>query len=206
MNVRRLHRLLGLVLLLPLVGWAVTGLVFFIKPGYKDAYAPLHIRELPLDRAALPPAQEGWLEARALRTVLGPHLLVRTGSGWSHLDPDTLRARALPDEAGIRALLRDALASDPGRYGEITSVVRHDDSTAAATTTTGVAIDLDWTTLGLSQSGPDTRRIDALYRIHYLQWTGIGAVDRVLGVAGLGSLVALALLGLRLAIPRRPRA
>jgi hypothetical protein len=36
---RTAHRLLGLVLLAPLCGWALTGLVFFFKPGYARAYA-----------------------------------------------------------------------------------------------------------------------------------------------------------------------
>ena len=145
----------------------------------------------------------GWLEARTLRTVLGNHLLVRTSDGWSHLDPATLRPRPLPGDADLRALLGDAIAADTARYGRIASLERGDGGTASATTTTGVAIDLDWRTLSLSQSGRDTRRIDALYRVHYLQWTGIAAVDRALGVIGLVSLLALAVFGLRLALPRR---
>ena len=35
MGTRRAHRMLGLILLLPICGWAVTGFVFFIKPGYE---------------------------------------------------------------------------------------------------------------------------------------------------------------------------
>lgn len=204
MNVRRLHRVLGLTLLLPILAWAATGFIFFVKPGYRDAYSLLSARALPLDApltiAAPDPA---WLEMRALRTILGAHLLVRTVDGWSQIDPVTLRPRPLPGEAEIRSFLRDAMSADTARYGYIASIVRHDDGTAAATTTTGVAIDLDWSTLSLSQSGKDTRRIDALYRIHYLQWTGIKPLDRVLGVAGLVSLLGLAVFGLRLAFPRR---
>src|SRR5262245_61127500 len=204
MSVRRLHRVLGLILLLPILGWAATGFVFFLKPGYGPAYGALRVRALPLEGSgAIPLPDPGWLEARALRTVLGAHLLVRTQDGWSHLDPATRRPRALPPEAEIETLLTDAIASDPGRYGAIASVERHEDGTSSARTTTGVAIDLDWNTLGLSQSGPDTRRIDALYRVHYLQWTGVRAIDRVVGAAGLVSLLALAALGLRLALPRR---
>lgn len=206
MSVRRLHRVLGLVLLLPILGWAATGFVFFVKPGYKAAYSMLRVRTLPLE-APLPiaPQDPGWLEMRALRTVLGDHLLVRTADGWSQLDPATLRPRALPAEADLRTLVEDAMAADTARYGRIASLERREDGTASATTTTGITIDLDWATLGLSQSGRDTRRIDALYRVHYLQWTGIAAIDRVLGVVGLVSIIALGVLGLRLAFPgRRP--
>jgi hypothetical protein len=41
-----------------------------------------------------------------------------------------------------------------------------------------------------------------LYRIHYLQWTGIKSVDQVLGVVGILLIVALSLLGARLFFAR----
>src|SRR5262249_32042371 len=104
MNVRRLHRLLGLVLLLPILGWAPPGFVSFIKPGYKAAYSSLRVRALPLDTPlAIATPDPTWLEMRALHTVLGEHLLVRTEDGWSHLDPATLRPRALPGDTDLRA-------------------------------------------------------------------------------------------------------
>lgn len=202
---RRAHRILGLVLLLPLLGWAATGLVFFVKPGYAAAYAPLRIVEYPLDGVGPPALPAGALEARWLRTALGEHLLVRLPSGFEHLDARGT-PRPLPDEASLRTLLADAIREDAARYGAIESVTRSEsDASASATTTTGAEIDLDWPTLSIRQSGRDTRRIDALYRIHYLQWTGIAALDRVLGVAGLASLVALAGLGVRLAFASRVR-
>ena len=213
MNVRRLHRVLGLILLLPILGWAVTGFIFFVKPGYGPAYAMLRVRTLELEPgsgSALTTLRRepGWLEMRALRTVLGDHLLVRNESGWSQLDPATFAPRPLPAAKDLRALIEDAIAADPAhepRYGSIASLESREDGsgTATATTSTGVTIDLDWATLSLSQSGRDTRRIDRLYRIHYLQWTGIKTVDRVVGITGLVALVGLAFFGLRLAFPRR---
>jgi hypothetical protein len=205
MRVRRAHRVLGLILLLPICGWAVTGFVFFTKPGYEAAYSALRVREYPLDGVSIPLSRPGWLEVRALRTVLGNHLLVRMEGGWAQLDPATLRSLELPDDSAIRRMVQDAIASDRTRYGEIASIIRdeRDGSSISIATTTGVEIDLDWNTLALNQSGRDTRRIDALYRIHYLQWTGIRLLDRVLGIIGLASLVALAILGLRLAFGGR---
>jgi hypothetical protein len=203
--VRRAHRILGLVLLLPLLGWAATGLVFFLKPGYADAYGSLRAVQYPLDGLAPPALPAGALEARWVRTVLGEHLLVRLPSGFEHLDAHG-KPLPLPDEAGLRRLLGDAIREDAARYGAIESVERSEaDASATARTTTGAVLDLDWTTLSLRQTGRDTRRIDALYRIHYLQWTGIASLDRVLGVAGLASLVVLAALGLRLAFAPRAR-
>ncbi|HKQ60281.1 MAG TPA: hypothetical protein VJS92_03285 [Candidatus Polarisedimenticolaceae bacterium] len=196
-RVRGLHRILGLVLLLPILGWAATGFVFFVKPGYAGAYESLRVRRHPLERPE-------WLETRTLRTALGDHLLARTESGWTHLDPATLAPLPLPDETGIRRLVEDAIATNRVRYGDVVSVVRDDGSPPSATvrTSTGVEIQLDWSGLELQQSGRDTRRIDGLYRIHYLQWTGVRTLDRVLGAAGLASLLLLAALGVRLAFAR----
>ena len=198
---RRVHRILGLLLLLPIVSWTITGFVFFIKPGYAAAYGELKPREYPLE--ALPPLEprSGWLEARIVRTILGTSLLVRSTDGWSHLDPGTLQPRPLPDADSLRRLVVDATASDPARYGEIASITRLAGEPPSATTETtrGVHIDLDWSSLSMSQSGRDTRLIDGLYRAHYLQWTGVRSVDRVLGAFGLVCLFALAILGFRLA-------
>ncbi len=197
------HRILGLVLLLPICGWVLTGFVFFVKPGYEAAYGGLHVRQYRLEGFSIPPPRPDWLDERVMRTVLGNHLLVRTDSGPVQLDPTTSLIRPLPDEATIRRLVDDAIALERARYGEIKSVERHsgDAPSASIITTTEVKINLGWATLGLQQSGRDTRRIDTLYRIHYLQWTGVRAVDRVLGVIGLASLFALAVLGFRLAFP-----
>jgi hypothetical protein len=206
---RRTHRILGLVLLLPICGWALTGFVFFVKPGYDAAYSGLHVRAYPLEGAPAPQPRSDWLELRMVRTILGDHLLVRVESGRLHLDPATLVVRELPDETAIRRLVEDAIVTEHVRYGDIASVERHagDSPSASIETTTRVKKDLDWTTLALQQNGRDTRRIDTLYRIHYLQWTGIRSVDQVLGVVGLTSLIVLAILGFRLAFggPRLTR-
>jgi hypothetical protein len=195
MTARRLHRLLGLVMLLPFAGWAVTGAIFFVKPGYGGAYDAIAVKTYPIDAAVTLPSNPAWLEARYLKTVLGGHLLVRTSSAWRHLDPNTLEERPAPGEPELRALLTDAFTANPHRYGHI---VRVDGTTA--TTDTGVRVTLNWTRLALSQRGADTDRIDGLYKIHYLQWTGIAALDKVLGAVGLALIVALSGLGVRLIV------
>jgi hypothetical protein len=202
---RRLHRFLGLVLLLPLCGWAATGFVFFLKPGYDAAYRSLRVRAYPLEAAREAPAvPAGCLELRMIRTVLGDHVLCRTVSGAEQLDPGTLGPRPLPEESDLRRLLDDAISVDPPRYGTLASVTRNvRDRSVSARTTTGVELALDWPTLSLAQEGRDTRRIDLLYRIHYLQWTGQELLDRCVGFLGLLSLLLLAALGVRLAFGAR---
>jgi PepSY-associated TM region len=199
MAARQLHRAVGLVLLLPLLGWAVTGAIFFVKPGYAGAYESLAVKTHPIDAPLSVANAPGWLEVRYMRTVLGDHLLARTSRGWEHVDPRTLTAKAVPSADDIRALMTDAFSANPERYGHIVAL-----EGTTATTDTGVTVTLDWKRLSLSQHGRDTDRIDRIYKIHYLQWTGIPAVDRVLGVTGLVLLVALALLGVRLWLRRLP--
>lgn len=187
---RTFHRVLGAFLLVPCIVWAATGLLFHWKPGWAAAYASLSPRTYPLQTANDPGA---WTETRRLRTVLGEHLLVQTPDGWQQWDEARDAPRAEPTADERRLLFDDAIQSDPERYG---SIERLDAWTA--TTSTGVEIDLDWDTLRFNQSGKDTRRIDLLYRAHYLQWTGTKWGDRIVPLFGLAGLAALALLGLRL--------
>jgi hypothetical protein len=44
-----------------------------------------------------------------------------------------------------------------------------------------------------------SHRIDLLHRIHYLQWTGVRTLDKVLGLAGILLVIALSVLGVRIA-------
>jgi hypothetical protein len=55
----------------------------------------------------------------------------------------------------------------------------------------------------LYQKGPDTKFINNMYKAHYLQWTGIEPLDKVLGIVGLVLVVILALLGVTLTIKRK---
>jgi hypothetical protein len=195
---RSLHRIIGLVMLLPFIGWAITGAIFFIKPGYGSAYEALSVKTYPIEGSVPIPADRGWLEVRYLKTVLGEHLLVRTAAGWQHLDPRTRDPRPAPGEPDLRRLLEDAFTANPSRYGHIVSV-----ADTVATSDTGVRVTLNWNRLALSQRGLDTDRIDAIYRIHYLQWTGAEAFDKVLGAAGLILILALSGLGVRLFLRSR---
>ncbi len=190
MKTRSLHRIIGLLMLLPLIGWAVTGAIFFLKPGYAGAYDLLQVKTYPLEKTAPIQTDSSWLEVRYLKTILGEHLLVRTTEGWQHLEPQTLKARPAPNQEETRTLLNDAFSMNPSRYGEITNINGNH-----ITTNTGVQAKLNWERMALTQRGKDTDRIDFFYRIHYLQWTGIDSVDKVLGGIGITFILVLSLLG-----------
>lgn len=185
-------------MLAPFMAWAITGAIFFIKPGYGGAYEALAVKTYPIDAAVTLPSNPAWLEARYLKTALGEHLLVRTASGWKHLDAKTLDERPAPDESALRALLADAFTANPARYGHVARV-----DGLEVTTDTGVHVTLNWPRLALAQRGPDTDRIDGIYKIHYLQWTGIAAVDKILGGVGLALILVLSGLGVGLLLRSR---
>jgi hypothetical protein len=197
MKARNAHRIIGLVLLVPLIGWVVTGVIFFVKPGYAGAYESLRPKAYPLAESLTVVPEGNWLEYRYVRTILGPHLLVRDAEGWQQVDPGTMEPRPLPGMEGIRSLVEDAIAGNPSRYGSVDRVDGRE-----IITTTNVRITLGWNDLSFSQRGEDTELIDAIYKIHYLQWTGIGAVDKFVGGAGLLLLALLSFLGFRLAFRR----
>lgn len=191
---RRIHRIFGAILILPFLGWAATALIFFFKPGYGPAYSSLSVKTYELGDASFVANDPKWLEVRHLRTVLGAHLLVRTNEGWQHLKPD---GQPWPSsEAEVRHLVEDA-TQGLDRYGKLVEVTPE-----KVTTDTGVDISVNWNRLSLYQMGRDTRMIDRIYKIHYLQWTGIESVDKVTGVAGLVLLVLMALTGTRLLLTK----
>jgi len=179
MITRKQHRLLGCILLLPFIAWSLTGVFFLVRPAYEQAYSVLSPKTYSADQINIS-AQPEWQEVRLLKTVLGLHLLVKQEGGWQQLDPDSLEVRATPVEADLVSFVEDAISQDTLRYGELLP-----GESDPFRTSTGVTIAVNWDSLSLYQQGLDTRWIDRIYRIHYLQWTGIAFLDTILGVAGL---------------------
>ena len=195
---RKLHKITGLILVLPMLAWTITGLIFFIKPGYQGAYEQLSIKTYPLSASLVVIPKKEWREVRLIHSILGEHLLVKLDNKTVHLDPVSLAVKAIPSEQELKTLLRDAFSRNSERYGDILRV-----NGLSAKTTTGVEVKLDWANLRLSQSGQDTQLINQLYKIHYLQWTGHQTVDQFLGVLGLILLILLTFLGVRLYIKKK---
>lgn len=194
MNTRRSHKIVGIILLLPFIAWSATAVFFLVRPAYQEAYAPLEVKQYPLEPATTIATRPEWLEVRHLRSILGPHLLVLSTAGWQQLDPLTLQSLPYPDESSLRTLLEDAMQANPQRYGALATV-----DGRRISTDTGVNITLDWGTLSFTQEGRDTRWINQVYSIHYLEWTGVLVLDKILGLAGLALLMYMTWSGANMA-------
>ena len=190
---RKVHRYVGLLMLAPLFAWAITGLIFFIKPGYDGAYEVLNVKTYPLQQGVTVPNNSDWQEARLFKSILGDHLLVKTSSEPLHLNPRTLDKLQMPNPVQLKRLFADTVSQNPDRYGKIQEV-----SADTAYTSTGIKVTLDWNTFTFSQQGRDREIIDLFYKIHYLQWTPRSVVNQVLGVIGLLFLMVLSGLGLKI--------
>ena len=191
MNVKSIHKVIGIVLAIPLVAWSLTGIVFLVKPGYDGAYESLSVKTYPLEQAFNIGSNDDWHEARLLRTALGYHLLANDKGHSIHLDPVRMQLREVPSAADIKRLVEDAIAGNRERYGKLIHV-----SGNKVKTSTGVEITLDWHNLSLAQSGRDTMLIDNLYKVHYLQWLGRPVPDTIFGVLGIILLLSLTAFGL----------
>ncbi|MBA6416867.1 PepSY domain-containing protein [Colwellia sp. 6M3] len=198
MKSRKLHKLIGLILVLPMLGWTFTGLVFFIKPGYQGAYEQLSVKTYPLSGPITIIPQDNWQEVRVVKTVLGEHLIVKANNKSQHLDPTTLLAMPEPTTLQLETLINDAFTDNQARYGDIIST---DGFTAK--TNTGVEVVLNWSSLRLSQQGQDTQLINLLYQVHYLQWTPFKELNQVVGIFGLILLISLTVLGVRIYLKQR---
>lgn len=196
---RTFHKTLGLVMLLPFIAWAITGIFFYFKPGYQEAYQPLPIKLYPLTKSITLPQQHNWLEIKQFRTILGDHLLVKNTDGWQQLNPINLQPITTLSQGEVNRLVNDAIESKAERYGEIATIDNFE-----ITTTSDVRITLNWPQLSLRQQGKDTDFINTIYDIHYLRWTGIKALDQILGVVGLLLVVVLAAIGTYLTF-KKPR-
>jgi len=195
---KKLHKYLGFIMILPFIAWAITGVYFFIKPGYKAAYESLPIKTYPLTENIQYKGNKTWLETRILRSILGTHLLIKNKGGWQQRDPQTLQIIEAPTKIQIETLLNDAIKHNPLRYGNIVSI-----EGLNIITDTDIRISLNWPKMSLYQQGEDTDFINKMYKIHYLQWTGIASIDKILGIIGLVLVLLLAFLGLRMSIGYR---
>ena len=205
MSWSRVHRYLALVLVVPLIVWSATGLLFHLKPGWSRAYdmldaeQPLTSTEVtPLSTvtATVPDVQR----VELFGTVIGPLYRLSTKTGTTLVDATTGAKRSPLTEADARSLASDAVvhSREKAAYGEIAKTeVRAD--VVRFTFSRGPIVEIGREDARISQHGADTDRINWLYRIHYLQWTGKKTLDRVLAGVGLALIWLVMIPGLVLA-------
>lgn len=201
---RRVHRWLAIVLVIPLVIWSITGLLFHLKPGWSRAYDmldPERPAEVHLDKLVLP---EGVTHVEVFSTAIGPLARVTTPKGDELYDAATGTKRSpLPIDAA-QALAVDAIGRShfASAYGTATRVTSTE-TTVTLELADGPVVEVGRNDGRLSQRGPDTDRIDWLYRIHYLQLTGNKTFDKILALAGLLLIWLVLIPGVVLFVRRR---
>ncbi len=183
-----------------MLGWIITGIIFFLKPGYQGAYEQVSVKTYPLTDAFLLPASEQWQAAKLIKTILGYHLIVNVEGESIHLDPTTFDKMPAPNKVQFKALLIDALAQNKTRYGNITQINL---ASLEAVTDNNINVTLDWSNLKLRQQGDDTKRINLFYKIHYLQWTPNKTLNQIMGITGLLLLMLLTFLGIKLYLGKK---
>jgi uncharacterized iron-regulated membrane protein len=206
----RIHRWLAIVLVVPLVIWSITGVLFHLKPGWSRAYDMLSI-DRPLDALpANPPdaiataAGGTIIHLELTNTALGPLYRVATTAGTVLLDASLHRRSPLSLE-DARTLAADAVAHSPhaADYGTLRDARIDRNTVRLAFEHANVDIDRD--SALLVQRGRDTDRIDWLYRLHYLSWTGNRTLDKLLAIVGLALIWVVMIPGLVLFVRRRGR-
>ncbi|MGI9628976.1 MAG: hypothetical protein ACR2QM_19250 [Longimicrobiales bacterium] len=190
---RRAHRLLALLAVLPMLAWLVSGfLLAIIGPG-AVATGTLELPTDPIRRSVTVRPESGFSEARIFATSMGNHLLQKTDFGWRHVDPSTGQLKDVPTESQLRSLLETAFAVDPEGFGDIELVTAD-----SVVTTTGRSVSLNWPSYSATYRDASTDRVRLIRRVHTLGVTGNPAIDRwiMVAAAALGCLLAFMGMGL----------
>jgi|GEM_PF-499386 len=224
---RAAHRLAGLVLVVPLVLWIGTGLLFHVKPGWDEAYESLAAPPpgpLPWERVVFSPAA---VKARGLLDP-GPVALAPHPSGlvaWFGLRDgrpaavDGTSGEPIPPASGSAARAIALAAISASRHAESYGTIVSAEPASHRSALTGVEnpalrfrtsggknVLVDRVTGEVSQTGNLNGWIDRLYRIHYLQWTPWKPANVALVLAASFLALVLAASGLRLLFTPASRA
>ena len=204
------HRWLAILLVVLLAVWSITGLLFHLKPGWDRAYDMLSAeRGGPLHPARLvAPATVGddVTGLELIDTALGPLYRVTNPAGSFLVDATSGARRSPLSEADARTLALDAVSRSRHQvaYGEVGAVVARVD-VVTFVFSGGATVEVGRADARMAQRGHDTDRIDWLYRIHYLQWTGNKTIDRAFAMFGLALIWAVIIPGIVLFVRRLRR-
>jgi len=171
--IQKLQKLTGLILAVPLLVMAITGLFLIPQPKSVSTGNIIELKKYPITRKFTIIPHSFWQSYSVLRTVLGYHLIVKTDTGYVNLDPVTFEKKNKPNEEFLRALVNDALSINRHKFG---TVVKTDGVNFV--TNTGFKLKLDWNKLEIiRKTRPRTFR-NLLLRIHRFEWTGDKQIDR----------------------------
>jgi len=224
---RRLHRLLGAIVLLQLIVWLVTGILFNLKHRYAEAY------EL-IERPATTASAAGLRIAPAAATTAARHdgrvVLLHDWRGYVYavlprseqakpappLLVDAATGDALPalDADGAREIWMAAVATSRhrDRYGMVVASSPTETwSSRLGVVTAALELTLDTghrATVGaftgeVTHTGPINDFIDWSYRFHYMQYTPWKRVNIVIVAAWVSMTLLLGLSGARMLLARR---
>ena len=222
MRVRSVHQVLGLWLAVPFLVWTATGLLFLVKPGWRGAYEQLQaFQETGIDSERLAPlpaavaaAQETLDTPAELHrvelgaTAIGPlyRLFFTSPAGPTTVVVDghsgAVRSPLLEEEAVALAADAAGRAAASSRYGAVVAS-RGEGEKVEVTFAGGAVVALDRGNLAVTQRGSDTAWIDALYRLHYLRWTGFSRFDQIVVLVAIVGTWSLVVLGLWLSRRKR---
>jgi hypothetical protein len=223
-NSRGLHRFLGLSLVLPLVLWTATGLLFHVKHRYAEAYETLRVPMPPtpdLSTFTVPPARA--TAGGVFDRDCVPRFAIRPDGrgGWF----GKKNGRGVAVDAASGDLLAEApekislewakaaVAVSPhaARYGKVeflssskrsSPLTLSNDPSLDLSFSGGKTVTVDRLTGEIVQSGALNDWIDLTYRVHFLQWTPWKPVNVALEVFSIPLVLGLAVSGLLMAFRR----
>ncbi|MCC6409081.1 MAG: PepSY domain-containing protein [Planctomycetes bacterium] len=219
---RRFHRWLGTILVLPLVLWIATGVLFHVKHRYDEAYEALAVPPESVtdwSRATVAPAEvlaSGLADAPLTLAAHPSGRLAyfgRRGDAPVAIDAQTGRPIEPADDALARRWLAAAIARSPhaSRYGvevgseearEPSARTGADDPVLVVRTSGDKTVRIDRVTGEIRQSGALNSFIDATYAVHYLQWTPWPALNVALVLVAVPLVLLLAFTGVRLLLQK----
>ena len=220
---RRFHRVLGLVLALPLILWVLTGLLFHIKHRYGEAYEALVVPaavEPDWSLARVSPAQVIERGQADAPLTLGVHPSGRLAYYGKKADlpiavdaaTGEVIAAATPEAARAWVAAAVSASAHAERYGSeigyealsmYSARTRTRDPGLAVRMSGDKTVSVDLITGEITQTGALNDFIDAMYRVHYLQWTPWKSVNIALVLLSIPLALGLAASGLRMALRRR---
>ena len=197
---RALHRLIGLIMVAPLVLWLGTGFLLSSSATVDPDGEVFELPRSPVQGDVSIRGDGSWDRAVAFETVLGRHLVLEMDGQFRHVDPRSGGPKPPPSEADLRQLLESGLQRDPERYGTVTSV-----GADSVITSTGHRILVDWASFQAIERGPEHDRARLLRDLHVFRLTGNPSLDGLLarGLPLLG--LILAALGMALVAMPRPK-